>query len=227
MTASVPLITDPHDRFLDTLPFVHTRAKKQFIDTIRRVFGDTTGEQKSVQVMLHLSTRKGPKLMEMLANIGRNESEFRVILTGREVDSSLAGLLFDHEGSAKESAVAASKSKYDDDESGCDAQTVAENESSSIGAPSGLMSSSTTPSGQVSSITMPSCLDLFRPIPQCQWQFHTIDAGGGSNSARSEGASQKDFLPLMLPRSPPPIADATLQLVRPHAQGALHAVICA
>ena len=122
--------------------------------------------------------------MEMLANIGRNESEFRVILTGREVDSSLAGLLFDHEGSAKESAVAASKSNYDADENGCDAQTVAESESSSISAPSGLMSSSTMPSGQVSSMTMPSCLDYSRPIPQCQWQFRTIDADGGSNSAR-------------------------------------------
>ena len=43
--------------------------------------------------MLHLSTRNGPTLMEMIANVVRNESELLVILMGRAIESSLAGLL--------------------------------------------------------------------------------------------------------------------------------------
>ena len=93
MSVSVPLITDPTDHFLGTLPFVHTRARNEFLNSIRRAFDDTTGEQKSVRVMLHLSTRNGPTLMEMIANVVRNESELLVILMGRAIESSLAGLL--------------------------------------------------------------------------------------------------------------------------------------
>ena len=43
--------------------------------------------------MLHLSTRNGPTLMEMIANVVRNESELLVILMGRVIEPSLAGLL--------------------------------------------------------------------------------------------------------------------------------------
>jgi len=43
--------------------------------------------------MLHLSTRNGPTLMEMIANVVHNESELLVILMGRAIESSLAGLL--------------------------------------------------------------------------------------------------------------------------------------
>ena len=93
MSVSVPLITDPTDHFLGTLPFVHTRTRNEFLNSIRRAFDDTTGEQKSVRVMLHLSTRNGPTLMEMIANVVRNESELLVILMGRAIESSLAGLL--------------------------------------------------------------------------------------------------------------------------------------
>ena len=93
MSISVPLITDPNDHFLGTLPFVHTRARNEFLNSIRRAFDDTTGEQKSVRVMLHLSTRNGPTLMEMIANVVHNESELLVILMGRAIESSLAGLL--------------------------------------------------------------------------------------------------------------------------------------
>ena len=43
--------------------------------------------------MLHLSTRNGPMLMDMIANVMRNESKLLVILMGRAIESSLAGLL--------------------------------------------------------------------------------------------------------------------------------------
>ena len=104
MSVSVPLITDPNDYFLGTLPFVHTRARDEFLNSIRRAFDDTTGEPKSVRVMLHLSTRNGPTLMEMIANVVRDESELLAILMGRAIDYSLAGLLHHADNDADDGA---------------------------------------------------------------------------------------------------------------------------
>ena len=113
MSDSVPLITDPRNQLLAALPFVHARARDQCHNTIRRAFDDTTGQQESVQVMLHLNTRNGQTLMEMLANVVRNESESCVILTGRKVECSLAGLLHAADGPATESVLAVSEANYD------------------------------------------------------------------------------------------------------------------
>ena len=112
MTVSVPLITDPRDRLFGALPFVNDFARDQCLNAIRRAFDDTAREQESVRVMLHLATRNGPTLMEMVANVVRNGSELVAILTGREVDSGLAGLLHKckNEGSATESAVVVNES---------------------------------------------------------------------------------------------------------------------
>ena len=117
MSVSVPLITDPCDQLLAALPFVHARARNQCLTAVCRAFNDATGEQKSVQVMLHLATRHGPTLMEFLANVVRNESESCAILTGREVDSSLASLLHERSATA-ESAVAACETADDGNEDG-------------------------------------------------------------------------------------------------------------
>ena len=64
--------------------------------------------------MLHLATLNGPKLMEMIASVVRDEAELLVILMGREVDSSLAGLLRNcSDASATErAAVALSESEH-------------------------------------------------------------------------------------------------------------------
>ena len=133
MSVSVPLITDPRDQLLGALPFVHARARNQCYGAIRRAFDDTTGEQTSVQVMLHLATRNGPTLMEMIANVVRNESELLVILTGREVESSLAGLLH-NEGSTTESAVAVSESNNESNANGCDADEEHFRSASEVGS---------------------------------------------------------------------------------------------
>ena len=115
MSDSVPLIMDPRDAHLAALPFIHARARNQCLDAIRRAFEVYTGEQESVSVILHLLTRKGPKLMSMVANVVRNESELLVILTGREVECSLATLVhnYNNEGYATESAVVPSESNAD------------------------------------------------------------------------------------------------------------------
>jgi len=113
MSVSLPLIANLRDEFLGALPFVHTRARNQCINAIRRAFGDTTGKPKSVRVMLHLSTRHGPTMMEMRAYVLRCQSELHVILIGREVDPSLVGLvagLIHAEGPVTGSAVPLSES---------------------------------------------------------------------------------------------------------------------
>ena len=93
MSVSVPLISDPCNQLLEALPFVHAQARKQCHNAIRRTLDDATGEKENVQVMLHLNTRKGTTFMEMVANKTGTESEDLVILTGRQIDSGLAGLL--------------------------------------------------------------------------------------------------------------------------------------
>ena len=119
MSDSVSLITNPRDQLLTALPFIHTRARNQCHYAIRRAFEVKAGEQESVPAILNLLTRKDPKLMlmSMIANVVRNESEFLVILTGREVECSLETLLqkYNNEGSASASAVAASESNDDTD----------------------------------------------------------------------------------------------------------------
>ena len=92
MSVSVSIFGDPRDLLLEALPFVHARARDQCLSAIRRVF-DATAEQENVQIMLNLATLNGPTLLAMVANVVRTESSVFVILTGREVDSGLAGLL--------------------------------------------------------------------------------------------------------------------------------------
>jgi len=90
MSAAAPMIEDPTDQLLTALPFASPCVGIRCHNTIRRTF--VTGEQESVQViMLHLMTRNGNTLLEMVAN--KSIGSDIVILTGREVDSNLAGLL--------------------------------------------------------------------------------------------------------------------------------------
>ena len=121
MSVSVPLITEPRNQLLAALPFVHARARKQCHNAIRQAFDDMTGDQKSVPVMLHLVTRNGPTLMEMIASVVRDEAELLVILMGREVDSRLAGLLrncSNGASAAEHPAVALSGSDHDTNTNG-------------------------------------------------------------------------------------------------------------
>ena len=92
MSISVSIFGDPSDLPLEALPFVHARAKDQCLSAIHRVF-EATAEQENVQIMLNLVTLNGPTLLAMVAYVVRTESDAFVILTGREVDSGLAGLL--------------------------------------------------------------------------------------------------------------------------------------
>ena len=105
MAVSVPMINDPRGQRLEVLPFAHEHARLQCNNAISRAF-EATGENTSAQVMLHLNARDGVKLLEMVANVvrGDSESDVLVVVMGREVDPALAGLLHHEEdGSVAES----------------------------------------------------------------------------------------------------------------------------
>ena len=92
MSVHVPLIGDPRGQLIEALPFVHTCARDQCHRAIRRVFG-ATAKQENVQIMLNLGTPNGPTLLAMVANIVHHEPSAVIILSGREMDSGLVGLL--------------------------------------------------------------------------------------------------------------------------------------
>ena len=104
MAVSVPMINDPRGQRLGVLPFAHEHARLQCNNAISRAF-EATGENTSAQVMLHLNARDGVKLLEMVANAvrGESESDVLVVVMGREVDPKLAGLLHHGDGSVTES----------------------------------------------------------------------------------------------------------------------------
>ena len=93
------MIVDPHNQPLEALPFVSSRARAQTCEIIRRVFDATRREQPyNFRAMLHLTTQSRPSLLlEMSASVVHTRSDVVVILTGREVDSGLAGLLHEVE----------------------------------------------------------------------------------------------------------------------------------
>ena len=95
MAIAAPMIADPRDQHLGTLSFSSTHAKDQFQEMIRQAFDATDGG--SVTIMLHLNTKQGPVLLQMMANVVHTESDAAVILTGRELDSGLAGLIHNAE----------------------------------------------------------------------------------------------------------------------------------
>ena len=203
MSVSVPLITDPRNQLLETLPFVCTRASNQCHEAIRRVFDDETSGQTNVTVMLHLVTRNGPTLMEMIANVVRNEGddrqrEARVILMGREVDPGLAGLLrhCNNEASATESAVALSETNHDDERfrSISEKGSVRSDDAGAKGDARASDEDSTAERGgsesNISSITLPSF------ISKLGWGLGG-DQGGSkpaNHSVRAE-LSPQGFLP--------------------------------
>ena len=153
MAVSVPLINDPRGQLLgEALPFAHEQARLQCNNAISRAF-EATGENTSMQVMLHLNARGGVKLLEMVANQvrGESESDVLVILMGREVDPELAGLLHHNDGS-KDGKVS---ELIDDDSSFA---TPYHNDGSKDGYESELQGLVNEESSTISSLTLPSFL---------------------------------------------------------------------
>ena len=120
MFVSVSLVGDPRDQLLTALPFASPSDGIRCHNAIRRVF-DATDE--NVQVMLNLSTLNGPVLLEMVANVVRTESDVLIFLTGREVDSALAGLLHNSE-SVREGDAGLRVQQFERDNSETDVSSI-------------------------------------------------------------------------------------------------------
>ena len=92
MSRAAPLIHNPVNGLLSALPFVNLPSGIRLAKVIRRLFNEDSTE-KAETVMLHLSTTKGPVLLEMMARVVDNEFKPVVLMTGCEVDSNLATLI--------------------------------------------------------------------------------------------------------------------------------------
>jgi hypothetical protein len=117
MSIAAPMLLTPVGGRLADLPFVDPSAAATLHVVMRGLFdkdedkgkdtnaaapdendddrfgGTSFGNTKKTTVMLHLHTKHGPVLLEMVANSIGGESEPMIMLSGREVNPELASLM--------------------------------------------------------------------------------------------------------------------------------------
>ena len=94
MSRAAPLFHSPVNGPLSALPFVNSRSKTRLAKIVHRLFNKgALGENPAETVMLHLSTTKGPVLLEMMARVVGTKSKPIILMAGCEVESSLATLI--------------------------------------------------------------------------------------------------------------------------------------
>jgi hypothetical protein len=93
MDMAAPMLHNPVGCLVSDLPFVNDRAQTRACEVIRRKMVMKTAMKSTV--MLHLRARNGPILLEMLADaLGAEFEDAAIVLTGRALESGMAGLLF-------------------------------------------------------------------------------------------------------------------------------------
>ena len=150
MAMSAPMIVSPVGLLVSELPFVNPTDGNRLHRALVRSF-DNLGENDETRiVMLHLHARGMHVLLEMVAtHIFAAESEPMIVLTGRQVDPDLAGLM------ACESAVAPSEINEEDDavgESG--AGTTRDGDDIQRSASGEMIDHDTMSASNISSLTM-------------------------------------------------------------------------
>jgi len=94
MNNAAPIFADPTNHVLSDLPFARMRSGAQCNDAIRRTFSLPSDDPEIARsILLHLSTLNGPVLLEMEARVLAGRAERMVVLTGRELNAELAGLI--------------------------------------------------------------------------------------------------------------------------------------
>ena len=97
MSVSAPMIEDPTNLLLTALPFVSPCAGIRCHNVISRTVNAPeareSDDEKVQVIMLHLRTKNGLVLLEMVSKVVGAGLERCVVLTGREVSTSLAGLI--------------------------------------------------------------------------------------------------------------------------------------
>ena len=96
MSIAAPLHFPPVGQNISDLPFVNgSAAGRRVQEHLRQIL---TGPKENMSgqaqtLMLHLRTKTGPVLLEMSANVLDTEMGRVVMMTGREIDNGLAGLI--------------------------------------------------------------------------------------------------------------------------------------
>ena len=97
---AAPMLHNPVGCLVSDLPFVNDRAQTRACEVIRRKIVMSTKTAMKSTVMLHLRARNGPVLLEMLADaLGAEFEDAAIVLTGRALESDMAGLLFSSDDS--------------------------------------------------------------------------------------------------------------------------------
>ena len=108
MSKTVPMHVDPVGRFLTDLPFVNAHEGAECRKKVESIFEAPAEHDKSQTLMLHLCVPNGTVLLEMTLGVFVTASESIIVMTGREVESGLAGLLRNHnEGPGTSSGLSA------------------------------------------------------------------------------------------------------------------------
>ena len=98
MSKTIPMHVDPVGRFLTDLPFVNARDGAKWQQNVIRIFEAPAEHDNARTSMLHLCTQNGTMLLEVTLDVFVTASESIIVMTGREVESGLAGLLRNHYG---------------------------------------------------------------------------------------------------------------------------------
>ena len=104
MELAAPTLVNPVGRHLLDLPFVNSSERTKLKKMIQHIFYEPAEHTRVRTVMLHLHTQNGPVLLEMRCTVlgtagaasvdsALRRDELIIVLTGREVEESLAGLL--------------------------------------------------------------------------------------------------------------------------------------
>ena len=94
MSIAAPVHFPPLGQFVSDLPFVDDRAGSLVQQHLEEIIEAPPLGHLDVQtIMLHLNTKAGPVLLEMCASVLDTEPGHVVVMTGRKVDSGLAGLI--------------------------------------------------------------------------------------------------------------------------------------
>ena len=89
------MLHNPVGCLVSDLPFVNDSAQTRACEVIRRKIVMSAKTAMKSTVMLHLRARNGPVLLEMLADaLGAEFEDAAIVLTGRALESDMAGLLF-------------------------------------------------------------------------------------------------------------------------------------
>ena len=134
------MLQNPVGCLLSDLPFVNDCARTRVCEVIRRKLVIVRQQKHDELVLLHLRSRNGPVLLEMVAGaLGAEFEDATIVLTGRALESDMAGLLFSN-----------SVSGNDEDD---------RVSSSMVSGTSSLTTPAVNAPSEISSISIPSCFE--------------------------------------------------------------------